>query len=160
MTPAEASIFTGLKRVVNSAKVQVSAYGLTLAWFAIKFGTNGVDSADKSKLWLAFFISVGVVVREIVNAWGVEDAAKAQAVIPATPVPSVQVNTGDSSGNTQTSTTAIPPLDPPSAPPASVSAPKSPVNPSGGVRAVTVSTNPTFTASPTYTPTKIPKGQK
>lgn len=102
MTPVEASILTGLKRCVNSAKCQVSFYGLTAAWFAIKFGTNDLAPADKSHLWLAFFISVGVCLREIVNAWGAEDAAKAQAPLPA--APAVQVNTGGD--NTQSNAPA------------------------------------------------------
>lgn len=103
MNPTEASIFTGLRRVVNSGKVQVSAYALGAAWFAIKFGITDLTPDQKSKVWMTFIAAVGVIVREIINAWGVEDAAKAAApAVAPTPV-NMQVNNGPAAENTQNS---------------------------------------------------------
>lgn len=150
MTPTEASILTGLKRVINSAKVHVAATAVTGAWLTAKYAPVGNDPKANAVLWIAFMATTYGLAREVINGWAKEDvAAKSQ------PAPSVQVNTGDSSENTQANVpAAIPPSDPPSAPPASVAVPKTPVKPSGGATAVTASTNPTY-----HVTQGLPKGK-
>lgn len=88
---------------------------------------------------------------------GFEDGLEKHKPGPTSPL---QVNANTSDSTQANVPAALPPSDPPSAPPSSVVIPKTPVKPSGGATAVTVSTNPTYTVPSAYVPTRIPKGQK
>lgn len=110
MTPAESSILTGFRRVINSAKIQASTATCAGMWVAAHYAAIDLPPTQRASLWIAFLAAVTMLFRECVNAWGTEDAAAATAAIPAPPPapPSVQVNTGASATNEQTAV-AVPP---------------------------------------------------
>jgi hypothetical protein len=99
---------TGVRRVLNSAKVQFTAVGGAAAYVAARFAAPTIPPDQRAWLWLGFLGALAVMVREVVNAWAAEDvAAKSQAAPPA-----VQVNTGSDAANVQQAT---PPPSPPTA---------------------------------------------
>jgi hypothetical protein len=69
----------GLKRVVNCPKVQVAAAGLISAWFAVHYAAAGLDPQQRTILWSTFIGAVGLVLREVINAWTEEDVAAIHA---------------------------------------------------------------------------------
>lgn len=101
MNPTEASILTGFKRLINSAKIQATTVSIAGMWMAAHFAAPTLDPQQRGWLWVSFISGVAVLVRECVNAWGAEDAAKASS---APTSPAVQVNTGATATNEQSST--------------------------------------------------------
>ena len=85
-------IITGLKRVLNSAKVQAAVGTLTGAWFAVHYAAADLPPTQRTALWIAFIGAMVVTMREVINGWTQEDVANAT---PAAPPP-VQVNSADS----------------------------------------------------------------
>lgn len=82
MTPTEASFLTGLKRVINSAKVQFAFTSVAGSWVAIHFATASMDQSQRAALWLGFLTQGAVVMREVINSFAEEDVARLQNQSP------------------------------------------------------------------------------
>lgn len=89
---------TGLRRVLNSAKVQAAASGTAVAYVACRYAAPTLAPDQRAYLWIAFLGGLFWMIREVLNAWAVEDAAL-KSVTP--PTPTVQVNTGTQAANVQ-----------------------------------------------------------
>jgi hypothetical protein len=81
-------VIDGLKRIINSAKVQTTAAAAFGAW--VTYATSDGTPAEKAPLKLALIIAVGTLVGIVLVSWAAEDFAKHRADAPAKP--STQVN--------------------------------------------------------------------
>jgi hypothetical protein len=81
-------VIDGLKRIINSAKVQTTAAAAFGAW--VTYATSDGTPAEKAPLKLALIIAVGTLVGIVLVSWAAEDFAKHRAEAPAKP--STQVN--------------------------------------------------------------------
>jgi hypothetical protein len=106
------TILTGLNRVLSSAKVHTAAATCAGMWVAAHYASQAIEPSQRAWLWISFLGACVVVVREVIAGWAAEDAAKASVPVSAAPSPTVQVNTGATASNEQTTAAGALPATP------------------------------------------------
>lgn len=79
--PTEHSFWDGLKRVLNSSQVHVTASALVGAWFAARHAAASMPPQQAAEVWMTFFAALGVMVREVLNTFAEQDVEKLRSAL-------------------------------------------------------------------------------